>query len=138
MPLLLLALSVMAVVAMAGAGAASKTPPMVGPGGVPVVMKPGEIWSVAGMIDHDMTDAAWQSFQSNLTDIMTSIGARAGKLDYMGRMFTLQVQPTTSSVSLQVPMVSPPFTITKAEKLRDVTEISGYGRRAPMRLRRFA
>ena len=61
---------------------------------------------------------------------MGGLGARIGKLVSSGRTFALQVQPTTNVVTLQVPMVDPPFTITKAEKLQGVSNISG--------LRRFA
>lgn len=126
MPLLFVILSVAAVVAMGAGKAVSKTPPMLPPQGpLPVQMQVGEIWGVEGTIDRDMTDAAWQAFHDALSGIMTGLGGRIGKLVSNGRSFAFQIQPTSRPVSIQVPLVDPPFTLTSAKKLSGVTQVSG-------------
>jgi hypothetical protein len=132
MSFLFVALSVLTVVVMASAKAVSHSPPMnqLPAGPPPIVMQIGEVWGVQGTIDKDMTDAAWASFRDTLAGMMKGLGADVGQLMTQGpRDFAVQVKPTTSPVTIYVPMFSPPFTITKAQKLNAPTQspqISGY------------
>lgn len=132
MPFLFVALSVLTVVVMASAKAVSQSPPInqLPAGPPPVVMQIGEVWGVQGTIDKDMTDAAWAAFRDTLAGMMKGLGADVGKLVTQGpRDFAIQIKPTTSPVTIQVPMSTPPFTITRAQKLADASvapQISGY------------
>lgn len=132
MPFLFVALSVLTVVVMASAKAVSRSPSMnqLPAGPPPVVMQIGEVWGVQGTIDRDMTDAAWATFRDTLAGMMKGLGADVGKLVTQGpRDFAVQIMPTVSPVTIQVPMSTPPFTITKAQKLSGVGQapaVSGY------------
>lgn len=130
MPFLFVALSVLTVVVMATTKAVSHSPPMnqLPAGPPPIVMQPGEVWGVQGTIDKDMTDAAWATFRDTLAGMMKGLGADVGQLVTQGpRDFAVQVKPTTSPVTIYVPMSSPPFTITKAQKLSaQAPQVSGY------------
>ena len=120
MPFLFVALSVLTVVAMATAKAVSHSPPLnqLPAGPPPIVMQVGEVWGVQGTIDKDMTDAAWAAFRDTLAGMMRGLGADVGQLVSQGpRNFAVQIKPTTAPVTIYVPMSSPPFTITKAQKL---------------------
>lgn len=128
MPLFFLLIAVAAVAAM---GATQVATAKQLPEGSPltVSMNPGEVWSVSATIARDMSELDWVTFHDKLTQIMSQLGARIGKLDYAGRSFTFQIQPTTQVMKIQVPMVDPEFTITKADRVPGITQISGRYRR---------
>jgi hypothetical protein len=129
MPFLFVALSVLAVAAMAAAGASSQTPPLnpPPPTGKTVTMQPGEIWLVQGSRSDSPTDAMWESFHDKLAAIMQQMGATIGKLNYGGSDFSFQIQPTSTVVTIQVPMVDAQFTIKSAMQLAGATAVSGRG-----------